>query len=233
MGTRAPRPRARSLAPSTLGVTSVVLTILLGALVLAVALFSGMGTRGGAQGGGPSASRFTALGPVPGWTSPVIVVTASPISGAQPSPTRLVTPSVAPSATPAPRQTVTPRARPSGTPKAAPPVVAPGSGTPAQSVAAFYAAVASHDWQAAISLWSPDMQRRYPPQEWLIDRFAHTTRIVITRLRTLSRNDAGGTASVAVSLVEYRTVAPSPRTFVGSWDLVRLGGRWLLDQPHF
>jgi hypothetical protein len=38
---------------------------------------------------------------------------------------------------------------------------------------------------------------------------------------------------VAVTIVEYRTVEPSPRTFSGTWDLVRVGGRWLLDAPHF
>ena len=77
------------------------------------------------------------------------------------------------------------------------------------------------------------MQRNYPPDEWLIGRFARTTRIDITRLRTVALNTAAGTARVAVTLVEYRTVEPSPRTFVGSWDLIRVGGRWLLDEPHF
>lgn len=77
------------------------------------------------------------------------------------------------------------------------------------------------------------MQDRYPPQEWLIDRFRRTTRIDITSLRTLSVNTAAGTARVAVSLTEYRTVEPSPRSFIGSWDLVLVDGRWLLDDPHF
>ena len=44
---------------------------------------------------------------------------------------------------------------------------------------------------------------------------------------------AAGTATVAVTLVEYRSVEPSPRTFVGSWNLVRVRARWLLDEPHF
>jgi hypothetical protein len=97
----------------------------------------------------------------------------------------------------------------------------------------FYNAVVAHDWATATALWSPSMQQRYPPQEWLIDRFKRTTRIDITNLRTLSVNESAGTARVAVSLIEYRTVDPSPRTFVGSWDLVRIDGRWLLNAPHF
>jgi hypothetical protein len=36
-----------------------------------------------------------------------------------------------------------------------------------------------------------------------------------------------------VSLVEYRTVEPSPRTFTGAWDLIRIDGRWLLHDPDF
>ncbi|MBA2381008.1 MAG: hypothetical protein H0V73_02765 [Chloroflexi bacterium] len=77
------------------------------------------------------------------------------------------------------------------------------------------------------------MQRNYPPGEWLIGRFSRTTRIAITRLRTTALDAPRGTATVAVTLVEYRTVEPSPRTFSGAWGLVRVDGRWLLDEPHF
>jgi hypothetical protein len=76
------------------------------------------------------------------------------------------------------------------------------------------------------------MQREYPPDQWLIGRFAHTTRIDVTGLRTTARDDAAGRATVAVTLVEYRTDA-APRTISGSWRLVRTGGRWLLDVPLF
>jgi hypothetical protein len=77
------------------------------------------------------------------------------------------------------------------------------------------------------------MQQRYPPQQWLIDRFRPTTRIDITRLQTISVDREAGRARVGVSLVEYRTVEPSPRSFVGAWDLVLIDGRWLLDDPDF
>ena len=121
---------------------------------------------------------------------------------------------------------------PRPTPKPTPPPVRTTS-TPAGAVAEFYNAVEHHRWAEATSLWSPRMRANYPPAEWLVGRFRRTTRIDITRLRTLSVNQATGRASVAVSRIEYRTVEPSPRSFTGSWDLVRINGRWLLDQPHF
>jgi len=77
------------------------------------------------------------------------------------------------------------------------------------------------------------MQRRYPVDEWLIGRFRRTTRIDITGLRTISLDQDAGRARVAVSLVEYRTVEPSPRGFTGAWDLVRIDGRWVLNDPDF
>ena len=96
---------------------------------------------------------------------------------------------------------------------------------------AFYEAVENHDWDTAIDLWSPSMQQRYPPQEWLINRFRRTTRIDVTRIKTVSRS--GDQARVEVSLTEYRTVEPSPRRFVGAWDLVLRDGRWFLNDPDF
>jgi len=103
----------------------------------------------------------------------------------------------------------------------------------ARAVANFYKAVVAEAWDTAISLWSPSMQERYPPQEWLIDRFKPTTRIDITRLETVSFDPDDGTARVAVTLVEYRSSGPSPRTISGSWDLVLIDGRWRLNDPNF
>jgi hypothetical protein len=103
----------------------------------------------------------------------------------------------------------------------------------AAAVLDFYNAVAAHDWDTAIGLWSPAMQERYPPQQYLIDRFERTTLIDITRLRTISIREGAGLARVEVSLIEYRSVEPSPRTFSGAWDLVLVDGRWLLDDPDF
>jgi hypothetical protein len=67
----------------------------------------------------------------------------------------------------------------------------------------------------------------------LIGRFSRTTRIDIIRLRQIALDSEAGRGTVAVTLVEYRSVEPSRRTFTGTWELVRVGGRWLLDEPHF
>ena len=101
------------------------------------------------------------------------------------------------------------------------------------AVEQFYQAAAAHDWPTAVDLWSPSMRRRYPPQQWLIDRFKRTTRIDVTQLAAPVIDRDAGTARVEVRLTEYRTVKPSPRTFSGAWDLVLIDGRWKLEQPHF
>jgi hypothetical protein len=122
---------------------------------------------------------------------------------------------------------------PQATPEPDEPGTAVGTRGPRRAVRDFYGAVEAHDWEAAIGLWSPSMQERYPPDIWLIDRFRPTTRIDITALDTVFVDRDAGLARVAVTIVEYRTIEPSPRTFVGAWDLVRIDGRWLLDQPYF
>ena len=106
----------------------------------------------------------------------------------------------------------------------------PKVSAPAAAVLAFYA-VEAHNWDAAVALWSPSMQERYPPQDYLIDRFRRTTRIDVTYLQTVS--DSGGRARAVVSLTEYRSVEPSPQRFVGAWDLVLRDGRWVLNDPDF
>ena len=44
---------------------------------------------------------------------------------------------------------------------------------------------------------------------------------------------SSGTALVSVALTEYRSSGPSPRRFVGSWELVLSDRGWLMDEPHF
>ena len=131
-----------------------------------------------------------------------------------------------PSAVPTVSPAATARPTPTRTP-------APSIGSPSAAVIDFYDAVERHDWDRAIARWSRSMRERYPPDEWLIGRFSRTNRIDIVRLRQTALNSAAGTATVAVSLVEYRSVEPSPRSFSGSWELVRVNGRWLLNEPHF
>ncbi len=196
---------------------------------------------------GAVAAAFFAGGPPQDPVLPGAAVGPSPLASAAP-PTAFVTAALAtpvptpvatPAPTPAPTIAPTPEPTPAPTPRVTqkpPPVpvatpAAPQSSSPAGAVLAFYRAVAAHDWDTAIDLWSPSMQERYPPQEWLIDRFRPTTRIDVTRIETVSQAD--GRARVQVSLTEYRSVEPSPRRFVGAWDLVRRDGRWVLHDPDF
>jgi hypothetical protein len=178
-------------------------------VLAATAIPSGVGQAPG----GPSGSS-----PASGAGMPASSLPSPAPSLALPTPS--VRPTAAPTAAPTPRPT--PR-----------PTIAPTAGTPSGSVIDFYDAVAAHDWDRAIERWSDRMQRNYPPDEWLIGRFSRTTRIDISRLRTTALSTAAGTATVALTLIEYRSVEPSPRTFTGAWELVRVNGRWLLDEPHF
>jgi hypothetical protein len=93
--------------------------------------------------------------------------------------------------------------------------------------------VETHDFKAAAALWSPRMRRQYPPKGYIDGRFSRTTRIDLRRNEIISMSARRGTAVVAVDLIEYRTVEPSPRRFIGWWDLVLINGQWLMDRPHF
>jgi serine/threonine-protein kinase len=192
---------------------------LLGAALLLLSLILVVATRLAllmSPGGAPQQTA------VPG---AVVLPTASSAPSFAPLPA-IPSPSPSPSLTPS--RTPHPTARPA-------PIETPRNTVrgPAATVRAFYRAVVAHDWDTAIAIWSPSMQRRYPPQQWLINRFKPTTRIDITRLRTVALNEAAGTARVDVRLVEYRSSGPSPRVFDGAWDLVRINGRWRLNDPDF
>jgi tRNA A-37 threonylcarbamoyl transferase component Bud32 len=172
---------------------------------------------------GPDRAGVLAATGSPAATAAAFLPTTSPSSTPSPSPT--------PSPTAAPTPRPTPRATPRPTPV---PVRATAPlRTPAQTVARFYELVAAHDFTAAARLWSPRMRANYPPSIYINRRFAHTTRIVLNRDQTISMNLAAGTAVVAVDLTEYRDIEPSPRRWVGRWDLVLTRNGWLLDQPHF
>ena len=77
------------------------------------------------------------------------------------------------------------------------------------------------------------MREEYPPEGNIDGRFAPTTRIDIDRLADRADEPGAGTAVVSVALTEYRSSGPSPRRFVGSWDLVLSDRGWLMDEPHF
>jgi hypothetical protein len=209
-----PRDRRRRRATDVLGLLALLLLVgVAGALILQP------GDRDVATpaGGGGVISSSSAL--IPSTIAPLPTLASA---FATPTPTTTLTPAPTAPAT----QRPTPRPTPTATPRA------PASG-PASAITRFYSLVVAHDWDAATDMWSPSMQQRYPPQEWLIDRFRKTTRIDITRLHTVFVDTAAGRARVEVTLVEYRTVEPSPRTFAGAWDLVRIDGDWVLDDPDF
>jgi hypothetical protein len=100
-------------------------------------------------------------------------------------------------------------------------------------VAQFYDLVEAHEFDAAASLWTAGMRARYPTDEYIDGRFAPTTRIELARSEVIALNSASGTAVVAVDLTEYRTVEPSPRRFVGQWEMVLTADGWRMDEPHF
>ena len=232
---RVTRPqRARPEAGADRRSAIVLLTALVPVAALAVLLIAGAfrGPAGGAPPDTAPTDELAVARPSAAHGSPSPASSAGATPTSPPTPSATPTPTATPRATPRPTPTQT--ARPARTPRPtpAPTAVARVSG-PARAVQRFYDAVEAHDWDTAIALWSPSMRERYPPQQWLIDRFKRTTRIDVTRLATRSLDTGAGTANVALRLVEYRTVEPSPRSFSGSWDLVLLDGHWKLDQPHF
>ncbi|HUQ43510.1 MAG TPA: protein kinase [Candidatus Limnocylindria bacterium] len=209
-----------------------------GAVIVAIAFMLLGGVVAGFLVGGGAASPSAAPGAAVAPTltpEPTTLATAPSVPAVRPTVLTLstVTPSKTPEPTPSPTPEPTPRPTSPPTPRPTPrPTEAvPQISAPARAVVAFYDAVERHDWDTATALWSASMQERYPPEEWLIDRFRRTTRMDITRLVTVSQGD--GRARVEVSLTEYRTVEPSPRRFAGAWDLVHVDGRWLLDDPDF
>ena len=104
---------------------------------------------------------------------------------------------------------------------------------PTAVVAGFYNLVEAQRFEEAAALWSARMRQAYPPEGYIDGRFARTRRIELVRDVLVAIDREAGPASVAVDLIEYRTVEPSPRRFVGSWELVLTSRGWRMDEPHF
>lgn len=85
----------------------------------------------------------------------------------------------------------------------------------------FYTLAASGRFGGAASLWSPRLLVAYPPVENIRRRCSQTRRLTVQRTETVALDQASGRVAVAVELVEL----------VGTWQLVRGRGVWLLDQP--
>ena len=231
---------------------------LVASVVLGIVLLSGVTPRDSARASGEVALAPSASTEPSTWTPPPLSLPSgspAPLStdaAVGPGPTRTPKPDrpdkprdganqpPAPASTPKPARTQSPP-RPTEPPTPAPtepptpaspePSATPTSSGPKEAVHDFYAAAEGHAWDAATAMWSPSMQENYPPDVYLVDRFADTSRIDVTSVETVSRGD--GRATVSVSLVEYRVLDPTPRTIVGAWDLVRIDGVWLLDVPYF
>jgi predicted Ser/Thr protein kinase len=175
----------------------------------------------------PAQARQTASAPI-----------AAPRSGEQ-APTRSTHPIAAPPAS-APASASTAVPGPAATSAPVPPAgaAAPGhtgpppsaTGSPEQAVEAFYADVGHHDFAAAARLWTPSMRDRYPPAANIDTRFSGTSGIVVDHWSVVRAS--ADRARVDVTLTEYLRGGGS-RALVGSWDLVRTGGTWLLDNPSF
>ena len=167
----------------------------------------------------------------------VVVPSVSPggAAFAQSTPSPTPTPTASPTATPTVAPTPTP-APPTPPPAVATP--APAAPTPApvavigpqDSVVAFYARVEAGEFDAAYALWSERMKATYPRQANLDDRFAETADITFSTLFVANQTDAR--ATVQANFIETYDNGSS-RSFRGYWDLVRVGGRWLLDAPTY
>jgi eukaryotic-like serine/threonine-protein kinase len=222
-GGHVPRPRERREDRRLW--TLPLLLIPLVAVLFVVAAFSPLlgalfGQRGDVLGevGTPRASDAAAI-PVPS-TTPTAAPSAEPATAQpNPSPTPLPTPPPIPTPAPTPAPTPPPVAQP------------PGHATPDAVVAQFYDLVEAHQFDAAAALWTDSMRRQYPPEGFIDGRFSRTTRIDLRDNDLIAANSRA--AVVGVDLVEYRSVEPSPRRFVGRWEMVLTDEGWRMDEPHF
>ena len=100
-------------------------------------------------------------------------------------------------------------------------------GDPAGTVVVWYGLIERRDFDAAAAMWSQAMRSRYPPDSNIYRRFSNTEDITVRRAQLVDRRASW--ARVAVDIVERQT----SRTYrwVGSWELIRSGNRWLLNDP--
>ena len=161
-----------------------------------------------------------------------VLPTATPTATPQPSPTE--EPETTPEPTPPPATPAPPP--PEATPEPAPPTTpaptpAPIAVASAQdAVVAFYSAVEDGRFDQAYALWSARMKDEYPRQGNLDDRWADTADVTFTELYVAEQT--ASTATVQANFVETYDSGGS-RQFVGYWRLVRVDGRWLLDDPTY
>jgi hypothetical protein len=96
-------------------------------------------------------------------------------------------------------------------------------------VRSFYDLITQERFDEAAALWSPRMQANYPPSTNIYGRFDRTRQIVIRSISAVPQN-TGGTA-VAIDILEVLDSGVT-RRWVGTWQMVWDGSRWLMDAPN-
>jgi hypothetical protein len=234
---RAPWRLAAVLACAAVGV--LVAAFFIGRSVDDVPAGSTVGDAGetpgvvvGPVGGAVVASDSPAPSPTPVPTpSPRPATPAPTATAAPPVVTGPPPPTPVPAVTPAPVAAApSPSAPPPPPPTPAPSVAVAVAASPADAVAAFYGRAAAADFDGAYALWSQRMRSTYPRQTNLDGRFDQTAAIEFQELTTVA-ND-GSSAVVQANFTEVYD-GGSSRNFVGYWELVNVGGAWLLDAPHY
>jgi serine/threonine-protein kinase len=211
----APSPRRRAGVPLAF---LLALPLLL-ALLIAALTFQ------------PTESKNTAV--LSATTTPA--VTASPVPTSlppvetTPEPTSQPTPD-ATAAAPTTRPTLAPTAAAPAPPTTAPPAAAVTAQTSSTAtVSSFYALINQTRYDDAAALWSPRMQAQYPPSTNINGRFDHTREIVVRGLAQVA--EGLNTATVTVDLLEVLDSGVT-RHWIGQWQLVWDGARWLMDAPN-
>ena len=144
-----------------------------------------------------------------------------------PEPTAEPTPE--PTLAPAPQRTAPPPPAAVAPPPENPAPVAPANSPAATVVRSFYELINQKRYDEAAAFWSPRMQANYPPSTNINGRFDRTRQIVIRSVAPVPPR-AGG-ATVAIDILEVLNTGVT-RRWVGQWQLVWDGSRWLMDAPN-
>jgi hypothetical protein len=99
-------------------------------------------------------------------------------------------------------------------------------------VRSFYALVGTRQFDGAARLWSARMAGAYPPGENITGRFSQSRALTVLRAETVAYDPGAGRAIVAVDVLEVVGTPPLSRRYTGTWQVVRGGSGWLLDQPN-
>jgi hypothetical protein len=115
-------------------------------------------------------------------------------------------------------------------PKAAATTPAAARPAPPQAVVTeFYSLASKHKTKQAAALWSSHLKAGLPPEQNIDQRYRGTTVLKVNHARVTGQT--GSTATVFVDLTEVKDGVQ--QHWVGTWRLVKSGGRWLLDAPDF